>query len=518
MSPFAWILRRRFALLYVALAAAFVAQVAAFHDPETGFTPLLVFGEKFASVRLARLRDVPIYTYRDSDGYDGQFYSQVAVAGNPFDPELRTALDSPAYRSSRILLPLVAHFAGLGRPTWVLAAYALSNLVAWLILAWVTACWWFPPTSVHHLVRWAGTLFGAGMVVSTTRSLTEGPSLLLLAVGMRCLEQNRQRLAAGVLLAAGFVRETSVLAATAFVSGAKGSRSWIRMLFSVAVCVLPVVLWMGILRMHYGRFSSGALGLPGAWVPSEMATLASTLRHDGWLAARDEIYVVVSVLVPIGFLVVRPQPTVAWWRVGTAFAILALCRGSAFWDDPLTGVPRTLLPLTLAFNVLAPRTRGGLALLVAGNLTVLSLARSFEVVPTEQTLFPGGLTCSYDSGWNSPEHVRRRAWRWAAGSAVMTFHNPTERSVRADIAFHLRSETSRTVTLRTRDVERSIPLPALRRLPVHFGPFELLPGDTSLTFDTSEPPWTEPGRHGRSLTFAVEDLRLTPAPGEETSR
>src|SRR6202020_1608324 len=121
----------------------------------------------------------------------GQFYAQIAVAGNPFNPELRTALDAPAYRMRRILLPELAHLAGLGRPATTLAAYALSNVVCWVILAWITARWWFRPTSFENLVRWVGTMFGAGVLVSATRSLTDGPSLLVLALGMRCLELNR---------------------------------------------------------------------------------------------------------------------------------------------------------------------------------------------------------------------------------------------------------------------------------------------------------------------------------------
>lgn len=147
-----WLGERGIALVYVALASALLLHVADFRDRQSAFTPLIVFGDRFAPHRLSGLRTVPLYTYRDSDGYDGQFYAQVAVAGNPFDPELPIALDAPAYRSGRVLVPLLAHLAGFGRPAWVLTAYALSNVVSWLILAWVTARWWFPPTDLHNLL------------------------------------------------------------------------------------------------------------------------------------------------------------------------------------------------------------------------------------------------------------------------------------------------------------------------------------------------------------------------------
>src|SRR5215467_1634489 len=89
--------RGRYVVVYVALAASFVAHLRVFYHPPTGFSSLIWFGNWFAQWRLARLGDVPIYTM-DRDGYDGQFYAQIAVAGNPLDPELRTALDSPGYR------------------------------------------------------------------------------------------------------------------------------------------------------------------------------------------------------------------------------------------------------------------------------------------------------------------------------------------------------------------------------------------------------------------------------------
>src|SRR6185436_137400 len=131
----AWLWSRRYHVIYLVLAAWFVRKTLASYDRHTGFTVMETFGEKFADRRLAQLREVPIHTRPDSYGYDGQWYAQVAVAGNPLAPELRGALDSPAYRARRSLMPVLAHLAGLGRPVWVLNAYALSGLVCWLLLA-----------------------------------------------------------------------------------------------------------------------------------------------------------------------------------------------------------------------------------------------------------------------------------------------------------------------------------------------------------------------------------------------
>src|SRR6204780_5500527 len=102
---------RRYAILYVALVILLGVEIRRWHDPHTGFSSLIDFGERFAPRRLPERSDQPLYTYGRS-GYDGQFYAQLAVAGNPFDPALARALDAPVYRTRRMLLPALAHLAG----------------------------------------------------------------------------------------------------------------------------------------------------------------------------------------------------------------------------------------------------------------------------------------------------------------------------------------------------------------------------------------------------------------------
>ena len=208
--------RRRFALIYLVCVCAFARQIVRFGDRHTGFSSLILFGDHFAPRRLPQLAHVPLYTYARQVGYDGQFYAQIAVAGNPFSRDLTGALDAPAYRERRILLPLIVHALGLGHPDVIIQLFALANLVCLALLAALLARWWFPPTDLDNFIRWAGILFGAGLVVSTTRSLTDGPALLLIAIGARQLERGRTLAAAVVLGLAGLVRETSALCAVVF--------------------------------------------------------------------------------------------------------------------------------------------------------------------------------------------------------------------------------------------------------------------------------------------------------------
>jgi hypothetical protein len=505
---------RRHEFIYAAVTIWLVLSVVGAYDAQTGFTSLLVFGDRFAPQRLVRLRDLPLFTYKSSNGYDGQFYAQIAVAGNPFDRELGTALDSSAYRARRVLLPLLAHLAGLGHPAWVLTAYALSNVLCWLILAWVVARWWFPPVSVHNLVRWLGTMLGAGMLVSVTRSLTDGPALLFIATGVRCLETNRRWLAAVVLGAAGLVRETSVIAATSFLPPLEGGsrRAWRRALLAASVCALPTALWIAVLSATSRTITTGALGPPALGILEECHRIFAMLRAGELLRAKDDVYVVVAVAVQVGFLLARPRPTSAWWRVGAGFAVLGFFLGWGFWEDALCGVPRTLLPLTLAFNVLVPRTRAGLPLLLAGNLTVLSASSVLSVVPRAETTFVEGITVDYASGWHDPEHSWWRSWRWASGSAVLKLHSPGAASVWVNIDFELLSQTDRTVSMHVGTSRHDFQVGARHGLRATFGPFELTPGDNAIACDTTEAPWIEPGPSGRPLAFSLQNLRLRTAP------
>jgi hypothetical protein len=503
-----WLWRRRYTIAYVVLALRFVSTLAAHHDPRTGFTPLVYFGERFQRDRISQLADVPIFTARDSDGYDGQFYAQLAAAGNPFNPELRRALDSPPYRSQRILLPLAAHLAGLGRPAWALAAYALANLVCWLALAVLLARWWFPPANLHNLLRWIGTLFGSGMILSVTRSLVDGPALLAIAIGVRAVERNRHALAAVVLAAAGLVRETSVLAAQAFVpSPVQSRRAWLRAAALGLVTIAPAALWAVVLHLHYGS-GGGArnIALPFSALPGKLHDISRSWRAQGWDGARDEVLVLVSLAVQVVSIAARPRVRLVWWRVGAAFAFFSLCLGPPVWEGSPSAATRSVLPLTLAFNVLAPETPAGLALLAAGNLTVLSAPELVADIPGETRSLGRHLSADYRTNWFGGERLGHDTWRWSSGDATLVILNESDRPVSLTLTFGVRSVTDRSVVVRAGAATETVPLAAQRLSRVQLGPFVAPPGETPLTFTSAEAPWTEPGPMGRKLTVAVYNL------------
>ena len=156
---------------YVATVVVFLASLVQYYQRNTGFTTLISFGDQFEKTRLPAVIEVPHFVHYQSPGYDGQFYAQLAVEPLLRNRRLERAIDSPSYRARRILFSWSAYALGLGRPAWILKAYALQNIVAWLLLAWVLLRW-LPPSAPRNALAWIGCLFGVGLI---TRCASRSP-------------------------------------------------------------------------------------------------------------------------------------------------------------------------------------------------------------------------------------------------------------------------------------------------------------------------------------------------------
>jgi hypothetical protein len=511
--------RGAYALLYLVSLALFARELGQFHDRQTGFSSLILFGDHFAPRRLPRLADVPLYTYERSDGYDGQFYAQIAAAATPFDPALAQALDAPAYREGRILLPLVVHALGWGRPARIVQLFALANLVCLALLAVLLARWWFPPGDLDNLLRWAGSVFGAGMMVSATRSLTDGPALLVIAIAVRQLETGRDGPAALLFALAGLVRETSVLAIAALWPSAPTGEARRRAIRLALLAAGPILLWTAILAARYGQ-TDGLRNLapPFAALPQKARELAGAWRAEGFsIGVRSELLVLAGLAVQVVFIATRRRPDEPWWRVGASFSLFVPLLGWPVWEGFPSSAARVLLPLTLAFNRLVPRGRRGLALLLAGNLGVATLPALVDsVTASEQATFAGGVTASYEAGWFPPEHEGRDTWRWASGPAAIALDNPgAARTVTLDL--QLRGVTPRTITIAVATgtvgagLQRVLAVPS-SLLPVHLGPFVLPPGRTEIAFSTEAARPNEAREDQRRLAFSMHRFFVNVAP------
>ena len=370
---------KRTALVYAAAIGFFVASVAERYDPQTGLTTLIRFGERFEHRSLPAVREVPRYVHPDSVGYDGQFYAQLAVDPLLQDPAIRDALDAPPYRARRILFSWTAYLAGLGRPDWIVHAYVLQYVVAWLLLAWVM-CRWFPPTGIRSLALWFACLFSEGMILSVLMAVPDGASMLLLALGIAAMERGRAGGAAGMVGAACLARSTNILWAP-MVVGADDlrRRDWRRISLKVLLVMSPMTAWMLYLMLGdhelggmAGSAGFGNFGPPFSAYASKWVSTVVELGDAGWDSlARFGLLTLVAFTTQAVTLLTVGGWRDPWWRAGVGSVALMAFLGPAVWEGNPAAVARVLLPMTFAFNARLPGTGWFWPLFVLGNLPLL---------------------------------------------------------------------------------------------------------------------------------------------------
>ena len=509
--------------VYAALVGVFVYAVAQSYVPGKGFSALITFGGKTAADRLAAMNELDYYLVRDAVGYDGQYYAQIAMAPSLRDPQLRTAVDSLPYRARRILFSWTAFVLGFGRPAWILQAFALQNALCWLALAAVLLRW-FPPDNASNLLRWAGVLFSYGLCVSVRNSLVDGPSLLLIALGVWAVEKNRPWLATGIFALGGLGKETNVLGAAALARPAEsGLRGWLAPAGRALVVAAPLALWLLYLRHRdFGPVVDvGARNFDwpfAAYAQTWRATLADVARQDTVVGASGNLLILVALTVQWLFLVLRPQPAAAWWRAGLPFALLMVVLGGAVWEGYPGAAARVLVTMQLAFNVLVPRGRAWMAVLVLGNLSLLTAPDALKPPTGDGYRFSGparlivapdgaGAGVEFDAAWFAAEGHHENTWHWSRGDGTLVIVNPQKFPVTARVTFMLRSITPRTVRVRRgagEDLWRGAVGAA--PTPVEFGPLTLAPGPNAVEFTTDQPAARAANGDARPLAFSVAKL------------
>lgn len=352
--------------------------VVRFYDSHDGFTSLIGFGEKQAASIVPALRQIPHRVPNGSGGYDGQFYVQMALDPLLRDPATDRAMDDAPLRARRILLAWTAYVVGLGRPAWIVQAFALQNVFAWLALS-VVLRRWFDLTTVRGVSLWLATLFSGGLMVSVRLSLLDGPSLLLLAVAVASAESNRKWMASVAVGIGALARETNVLGALAFMDPRAWSnrRAALRQVGLLILALAPLALWFDYIHSIYRSliFTSGeTLARPFAGLLWRAQTVVRDATSGSADHALRSAALVIAFVTQLATVAARPRRDAAWWRIGVAYAALLLFLGRPLWEGTPPAVVRIELPLLAAFNVLLLRIeddRWFWLLFVCGNLAAL---------------------------------------------------------------------------------------------------------------------------------------------------
>jgi hypothetical protein len=367
------------------LIILFLLSVAQFYHPGTGFTALIGFPAGQQSAAPA-MQAVPHFEYPPWASYDGQFYAQRAL--DPFcrDPLVDRAMDLAPFRARRILFSWTAYLFGLGRPVWIIEAYALQNVGCWLLLAWLLARW-IPPVTGRGLALWTACMFSHGLLWSVRFALLDGPSLVLIVCAVWAVEAGRPLLSAVIVGIAGLGRETNILVGTAQ-PVPEERREWIRIVMAAALVLLPLLIWEDYLRSIYrSTISAGAdsLATPGEGLWFRWTQTVEALGQDRFLSlAWLPFGLLSSVIVQAIYVLLRWDYRSAWWRVAVAYVVLMLLLDRVLADPNTGAITRVLLPLTVGFNILLARESRPLRfwpLFVAGNLHLLSSVRVMPLIP-----------------------------------------------------------------------------------------------------------------------------------------
>jgi len=325
----------------------------------------------------------------------------------------------------------------------------------------------------------------------------------------------------------GLGRETNVLAAVAALGpagSADGPPSRARRLGLVALALLPLLGWILILSHWLG--SAGAAGARNFSYPffgyfGKWAEIGRTVANGPRWAVRGSVLIQTALTVQWLFFVLRPRWRDPWWRVGAAYAALLVILGTAVWENYPGAAARVLLPMTLAFNLLVPRGRAWLGVLVLGNLSVLALPDALPLPGRESFTVSGPgqirleattgqpVEAVFDQHWYPPEKSWLEYWRWSPGPATLLWRNPHAFVVTARISFGLRADDRRNVVLRQggRELWRGTLEPGMLQR-VALPALALAPGDTVWSFATDSPPSPPSRDDPRPVAFSVRDLRI----------
>ena len=360
-------------LPHAVVCGLLVWSVGQAYRPGAGFTALIVFGAQFDEQSVPALRNVR-HVVTPGSGYDGQFYAQLALDPGLRDASTVQALDNPGYRGRRILFPWIASALGLARPGAVIEAYALLNVLAWFILGWLLLRW-LPPGDLRSTMAWSACMLSQGLLMSVHRALPDGPSVLLLALGVLALEQDRSWVAAGILGLSGLGKETNLIGGSILVPQRSPARGE---LIGIAgrgvVLIAPLLLWLVYLwrlGLGTGQTGLGAYGPPLVSYVEKWTETVGELRA-GWVGnARINLLTLVALTTQAAVLLRRRQWLSPWWRVGATYAGLMLVVGPGVWIGSPTAASRVVLPMTVAFNLLIPRGGWFWPLLILGNADAL---------------------------------------------------------------------------------------------------------------------------------------------------
>lgn len=527
--------------LFLLAAAAALAVVAVTYyrvwSPKYGITRLIQIGTELDRRGIPVYRATPKYMDPyppDRWGFDGQYYAELSLDPLLRDPGITVALDDPAYRARRILLPWIAHALGFGHPFLTLNLYAALNPLFWLVYV-VLLYRLFRGHGWYGFGGFCAMLLTCGVIECMKGSLTDFPAFVFMTGAL----MTGGWAGAALLALAGLTREVSVLATPAlFRYRPPWGRTILRNIGLGLVVGVPMALWWAYLwwRLHIRTHGdTDNIDWPLVAMNRKFWEVVALARNGGirWTQFYKSepvhaILTIVAVLTQSVYLLTHRRWENRIWRVGALFIPFFLCIGYAQWESHFT-ITRQALPITLAFNLilaLSPERRRwiwyvlGNAFVPYGILLLISVGRQVPRLPelnvAGQSISDPIVSLRYDRGWSVAEWNTLKAWRWSVSpQADLILRNAGSKPVEVEIDFTTTSIAHRDlrVTERgnliwlgqlNRDVQRYQPVRTL--------PFALPPGETRIDFTTTQPLAQASPEDKRNVGFMLSDCQVTVLP------
>ncbi len=439
----------------LALVATFAVLAGRFWHPYYGFTKFVQLDEADQRTGIHEIRDYPVFAYAGFNGYDGASYTQIAFHPLLRSPELQPALGNVPYRARRILGSALAWLLAGGEPSRIASTYAALNLGVWLGLA---ALLWrvLPVTDARSLLAWTGVLFAAGTLHSVRLALTDLLAATLVVAAIWLGECGRTRGALGVLATAGLARETALAGVAGLWRGPwRSGRSWFANGLRAGLVVLPLLAWMLYVRWQAGPAAQGLGNFTWpvvGWIEKWGATLVDFDRAPNfrWLNFTT-LLALLGLSAQAVFFIRRARIESPWWRVGLSGVAMMILLGTSVWEGHPGAATRVLLPMSVAFAVLAVRERVGAGWVAAGSLSVFSGVLALWQVPhgprdlAAGRFAQGAYLVRVEHGWYATERSGSRAWAWAATRGSLVLETSPRRAGSVAVRLQLRAFTLRAM-------------------------------------------------------------------------
>jgi len=218
------------------------------------------------------------------DGYDGQFY--VALATDPFmrNHDTVVALDNPAFRGSRLMIPLLAWILSLGNAG---AAVYIYQLLCWALGIAAIALIARMLGEDGRCPAWALILIvGGGLVASLVRTTPDAATVAFILAALWFHRRGRFGAALGFVVAAVLSREIAMILALGLAAAELRERKFAR---GVALVAAPAAAWLAwkiYMQIWLGTaFTAGEkiLGSPFSWVARKIGEISHGLADNSLL-------------------------------------------------------------------------------------------------------------------------------------------------------------------------------------------------------------------------------------------